>query len=379
MHNGPKDDSLLYFSFSPDQTSLVVGTETGFRIYDLNPLKLRYQRILNGGIGIIEMLHKKNIYALVGGGKSPKYTPNKVILWDDYQTKILNEFKLTSSVKNIKLKPDKIIIVCEQRIYIYNLDKFKLLETIETFKNEVGCIGLNSDLDFTVMGYPITPAGFLKVKYYEKSQELDINAHNSPINCISINSDGSLVATASCNGHIVRVFCIANGQFIEEFRRGKDKASINNISFDEYSNWMAVCCEKGQINIFSMGSVWQKVYELGGERTKIPKIQEELPKNNQSMFKNLPGFLKMGTSADKSYAHIEIENQPAICAIYNNNDIIAISGTGKYYLAKIEIKKSPAGKLNVINFMIIFFKILKICKINKKLKMIVYIKKENNY
>ena len=116
MHNGPKDDSLLYFSFSPDQTSLVVGTETGFRIYDLNPLKLRYQRILNGGIGIIEMLHKKNIYALVGGGKSPKYTPNKVILWDDYQTKILNEFKLTSSVKNIKLKPDKIIIVCEQRI-----------------------------------------------------------------------------------------------------------------------------------------------------------------------------------------------------------------------------------------------------------------------
>ena len=348
MHKGPKDDSLLYFSFSPDQTSLVVGTETGFRIYDLNPLKLRYQRVLNGGIGIIEMLHKKSIYALVGGGKSPKYTPNKVILWDDYQTKILNEFKLTSSVKNIKLKPDKIIIVCEQRIYIYNLDKFKLLETIETFKNEVGCIGLNSDLDFTVMGYPITPAGFLKVKYYEKSQELDINAHNSPINCISINSDGSLVATASCNGHIVRVFCIANGQFIEEFRRGKDKASINNISFDEYSNWMAVCCEKGQINIFSMGSVWQKVYELGGERTKIPKIQEELPKNNQSMFKNLPGFLKMGTSADKSYAHIEIENQPAICAIYNNNDIIAISGTGKYYLAKIEIKKSPAGKLNVI-------------------------------
>ena len=111
---------------------------------------------------------------------------------------------------------------------------------------------------------------------------------------------------------------------------------------------MAVCCEKGQINIFSMGSVWQKVYELGGERTKIPKIQEELPKNNQSMFKNLPGFLKMGTSADKSYAHIEIENQPAICAIYNNNDIIAISGTGKYYLAKIEIKKSPAGKFNVI-------------------------------
>ena len=111
---------------------------------------------------------------------------------------------------------------------------------------------------------------------------------------------------------------------------------------------MGVCSEKGQVHIFSLGSVWQKAAELGGERTKIPKNQEELPKNSQSVLKNLPGFLKMGTSADKSYAHIEVEAQPTICAIYNNFDIIAITSTGKYYMAKIEIKKSPAGKLNVI-------------------------------
>ena len=269
MQNNPKDDGLLYLSLNQDQTCLVVGTETGFRLYDTIPLKLRYQRVLNGGIGIIEMMYKTNIFGLVGGGKNPKYTPNKVILWDDYQTKVLNEFKLTSSVKNLKLKKDKIIIVCEQRIYVYNMEKYKLIETIETYKNDIGCIGLNA-----------------------------------PINCISINSDGSLVATASNNGHIIRLFCIANGQFIEEFRRGKEKASINNITFDEYSNWMGVCSDKGQVHIFSMGSVWQKVVELGAERTKLPKEQIELPKNDSSIFKNLPGFLNMGSSADKSFERI---------------------------------------------------------------------------
>ena len=89
------NDGLLYLSFNQDQTCLVAGTENGFRVYDLIPFKFRFQRILNGGIGIIEMMYKSNIFGLVGGGKNPKFTPNKVILWDDYQTKILNEFKLT--------------------------------------------------------------------------------------------------------------------------------------------------------------------------------------------------------------------------------------------------------------------------------------------
>jgi hypothetical protein len=43
MENAQKDN-LLYMTFNQDQTCIVIGTETGFKVYDTIPIKLRYQR-----------------------------------------------------------------------------------------------------------------------------------------------------------------------------------------------------------------------------------------------------------------------------------------------------------------------------------------------
>ena len=84
------------------------------------------------------MLYRSNILALVGGGDSPKYPLNKVMLWDDHQSKCIAEVSFKSDVKQVRLKTDKMIVSLEEKIYIYTFPDVKLTTVIETCKNPRG-------------------------------------------------------------------------------------------------------------------------------------------------------------------------------------------------------------------------------------------------
>jgi autophagy-related protein 18 len=88
-----------------------------------------------------------------------------------------------------------------------------------------------------------------------------IQAHKSPISFLSINSTGTLLATASDKGTVIRVWGIPGAEKLYQFRRGTRETRIYSINFNVVSTLLAVSSAHDTVHIFKLGA-----HKGGGEK-----------------------------------------------------------------------------------------------------------------
>lgn len=93
----------------------------------------------------------------------------------------------------------------------------------------------------------------------EKSFNTLIAAHESLIAFLALNNEGTLLATASDKGTLIRIYSTETGNFLSEFRRGTEKAEIYSICFNATSKFLACSSDRGTIHIFSLATVNEKL------------------------------------------------------------------------------------------------------------------------
>lgn len=162
------------------------------------------------------MLFRCNILALVGGGDSPQYPLNKVMIWDDHQSRCIGELSFRSEVRGVRLRRDRIIVVLEQKIFVYNFSDLKLLHQIETTSNPKGLCAVSQVAGSFVLVCPGLQKGQVRVEHYASKRTKFIMAHDSRIACFTLSQDGNLLATSSSKGTLVRIYNTHDGSLLQE-------------------------------------------------------------------------------------------------------------------------------------------------------------------
>ncbi|KAG6877098.1 hypothetical protein C0993_010298 [Termitomyces sp. T159_Od127] len=80
-----------------------------------------------------------------------------------------------------------------------------------------------------------------------------VRAHKSPIALLSLNPAGTLLATASDKGTVIRVWSVPAAEKLYQFRRGTREARIYSLSFNAVSTLLAVSSAHETVHIFKLG------------------------------------------------------------------------------------------------------------------------------
>jgi hypothetical protein len=302
------------------------------------------------------MLKKTNILALVGTGRNPKFSPDKLIIWDDHRNKIFSELRFYSDVLRVKLKMDKIIVATkDNQLYVINLSNLEIINTFQTYKNQKGLFAVSSDDNIFVIAFPYRHEGYVKVKNYDSPLNVPtINAHDNNVSFITINHEGTLLSTSSEKGTLIRIFSVSNGELIQELRRGAKVADIYYITFDFNNKFIACSSSSGTIHIFSIYTSIKYLKEkglisdkAGNGRSANNEIDininrpTEEPKNQKGFFGSIISVLKIGISyyeSEWSFAQFRVPEPGKEMKVNfgQNNTIIVLTKNGKLFQASFE-------------------------------------------
>lgn len=90
---------------------------------------------------------------------------------------------------------------------------------------------------------------------------------------LSLNYDGSLLATASKRGTAIRIYNTFSAELLQELRRGAKKADISQLTFHRSSKFLACTSSTEAVHIFEIYEALKSIddSEYEGYHKRTPK------------------------------------------------------------------------------------------------------------
>ena len=234
---------------------------------------------LDGGIAIAEALDDRYV-AFVSGGRLRTGRESVVVFWDCLIERETARLDFSEPIKGLKLNGRWLVVVLLDRTVVLSYQTLKRYS--ETGRdqddedepeakagddeneeirgpNKVHALHQTASnphalacLRYNVLVLPAQSVGQVALIPLPSGSKRVLRAHNSTLRCLGLSSSGTLLATASEQGTLIRVFDTRTLDQIAEFRRGVEKAVIFGLAFSDGGRWLACTSDKGTIHVFDL-------------------------------------------------------------------------------------------------------------------------------
>ncbi|XP_031416477.1 WD repeat domain phosphoinositide-interacting protein 1 isoform X2 [Clupea harengus] len=244
---------LVCASFNQDSTSLAVGTRDGYRLFSLASVD-KLNCIHEGespDVYIVERLFSSSLVVVVS-----RSMPRRMNIYHFKKGTEICNYSYSTDILAVKLNRQRLVVCLEESIYIHNIKDMKLLKSLlNTPLNRTGLCALSVNHSNSYLAYPgSTSIGEIAVYDTNSlSNIIEIPAHDSPLAAMSFNIQGTMLASASEKGTVIRVFSIPDGLRLFEFRRGmKRYVSISSLSFSVDGQFLCASSNTETVHIFKL-------------------------------------------------------------------------------------------------------------------------------
>ncbi|XP_038698620.1 autophagy-related protein 18b isoform X2 [Tripterygium wilfordii] len=248
---------ILCASFNQDNSGFAISTKDGFKIFDSNTGRLCYERGI-GAFVIVEMLYSSSLLAIVGAGEQPSLSPRRLCLFNTTTGSALRDLNFLTTILAVRLNQKRLVVVLEEKTYIYDSNSLAILDTIDTVPNLKGLCAFSPNLDGCFLALPasLTKGSVMVYNVMEVRLHCEIDAHRAPLSAIALSSNGMYIATASEQGTIIRVYLVSEATKSCSFRRGTYPSTIFSLSFGpsiQLPDILVATSSSGSVHAFSLG------------------------------------------------------------------------------------------------------------------------------
>lgn len=210
-------------------------------------------------------------------------------MWNTKERGSIVDLHFDAKICSVRMNHRRVVVLQQQQIHIFDLKAMKVLHVMERMPSQSADPSLSWLCAASERGYLATPmvlgaggtpaaSGGLVTVFdtHTLTQVCTVLAHRSPIQALCINPTGQLLATASMQGTVVRLFGLPAGETLFAFRRGTSPCRILGLLFTRDSGHICASASSGTVHLFRNSERVLGALPLQAQEATVGAAQREM-------------------------------------------------------------------------------------------------------